>query len=153
MVRPWRASRPAPSPVDHRVVGASADELPPGPHATQPRNMSRVGSMPDAGATIPASVQHARSAEPALTCARWALWSLVIAKLVSGWGVQWDIEWHVRVGRDTFWIPPHVMTHAGVAPPVLLSSGMLPCYTARRARSAGRARLSLGRGPRGFHPP
>src|SRR6266849_11011288 len=151
MVRPWRASRPAPSPVDHRVAGASADELPPGPPATQPRNMSRVGSMPDAGATIPASVQHARSAEPALTCARWALWSLVIAKLVSGWGVQWDIEWHVRVGRDTFWIPPHVMTYAGVAATVLLSFGMLAWYTARGDRSAELVRIFGVSGTRGFH--
>src|SRR5260370_41848941 len=110
MVRPWRASRPAPSPVDHRVVGASADELPPGPPATQPRNMSRVGSMPDAGATIPASVQHARSAERALTCARCALWSLVIAKLVSAWGAPRDIDWHVRAAPHTFRTPPHAPT-------------------------------------------
>ena len=107
--------------------------------------------MPDAGAVIPASVQHARSAEPALTCARWALWSLVIAKLVSGWGVQWDIEWHVRVGRDTFWIPPHVMTYAGVAATVLLSFGMLAWYTARGERSAELVRIFGVSGTRGFH--
>ena len=41
---------------------------------------------------------------------RAALWVLLGANLLAGWGVQWDIQWHVRIGRDSFWIPPHVMT-------------------------------------------
>ena len=41
---------------------------------------------------------------------RLALWVLLAANLLAGWGVQWDIQWHVRIGRDTCWIPPHVMT-------------------------------------------
>jgi len=28
---------------------------------------------------------------------RFALWGLIVAKLIGGWGVKWDIEWHVRV--------------------------------------------------------
>jgi hypothetical protein len=82
---------------------------------------------------------------------RWALWGLIIAKLVGGWGVQWDIEWHVRVGRDTFWIPPHVMTYAGVTATVLLSFGMLAWYTARGGRSADLIRVFGIAGSRGFH--
>ncbi len=42
---------------------------------------------------------------------RAALWGLLVAKLIAGWGVQWDIEWHVRVGRDTFWIAPAHSQH------------------------------------------
>ena len=45
---------------------------------------------------------------------RLALWLLLGANLLAGWGVQWDIQWHVRIGRDSFWIPPHVMTYSGV---------------------------------------
>jgi hypothetical protein len=56
----------------------------------------------------------------------------VAAKLVGGWGVQWDIQWHVRIGRDSFWIAPHVMTYAGVAGAVLLSFGVLAWDTWRR---------------------
>jgi hypothetical protein len=43
---------------------------------------------------------------------RAALWTLLLSKLIAGWGVQWDIQWHVLIGRDSFWIPPHVMTYA-----------------------------------------
>ncbi len=63
---------------------------------------------------------------------RAALWAMVVAKLVGGWGVQWDIQWHVRIGRDSFWIAPHVMTYAGVGGAVLLSFGMLAWDTWRR---------------------
>ncbi len=41
---------------------------------------------------------------------RAALWALLAAKLLASWGVRWDIQWHVRIGRDSFWIPPHIMT-------------------------------------------
>ena len=51
---------------------------------------------------------------------RAALWTLLASKLIAGWGVQWDIQWHVLIGRDSFWIPPHVMTYAGVALAVLV---------------------------------
>jgi hypothetical protein len=82
---------------------------------------------------------------------RWVLWGLIVSKLVGGWGVQWDIEWHVRVGRDTFWIPPHVMTYAGVTATVLLSFGMLAWYTARGRGSADLVRVFGIAGSRGFH--
>jgi len=43
--------------------------------------------------------------------------------------VQWDIQWHVLIGRDSFWIPPDVMTYAGVALAVLVSFGVLAWET------------------------
>jgi hypothetical protein len=64
------------------------------------------------------------------------LWGSLAAKLIAGWGVQWDIQWHVRIGRDSFWIAPHVMTYAGVAATVLLSFGVLAWDTWRRRRTA-----------------
>ena len=60
---------------------------------------------------------------------RAALWTLLASKLIAGWGVQWDIQWHVLIGRDSFWIPPHVMTYAGVALAVLVSFGVLAWET------------------------
>ena len=27
-------------------------------------------------------------------------------------GLLWDISWHMSVGRDTFWSPPHVLEYA-----------------------------------------
>ncbi len=55
---------------------------------------------------------------------RVALWVLLGANLLAGWGVQWDIQWHVRIGRDSFWIPPHVMTYSGVTLIGLASFGV-----------------------------
>jgi hypothetical protein len=72
-----------------------------------------------------------------LTLYRLALWTLLAGNLIAGWGVQWDIQWHVRVGRDSFWIPPHVMTYGGVAIVVLVSFGVLARDTLRHL--AGRA--------------
>jgi hypothetical protein len=86
---------------------------------------------------------------------RAALWSLLLSKLIAGWGVQWDIQWHVLIGRDSFWIAPHVMTYAGVSLAVLVSFGVLAWNTVRalRAPVEGDDAVSvLGlRGSRGFH--
>lgn len=68
---------------------------------------------------------------------RLALWVMLAANLVAAWGVQWDIQWHVQIGRDSFWIAPHVMTYSGVTLVVLASFGVLAWDTLRRLR--GRA--------------
>jgi hypothetical protein len=86
---------------------------------------------------------------------RVALWVMLAANIVAAWGVQWDIQWHVQVGRDSFWIPPHVMTYAGVALVVLASFGVLAGDTLRYLL-AGRAPASTERvfgitGTPGFH--
>jgi len=69
--------------------------------------------------------------------------------------VQWDIQWHVQIGRDSFWIPPHVMTYAGVTMIVLVSFGVLAHDTLRRLvggrPSAGTTRLLGLTGTPGFH--
>src|SRR5258705_4932284 len=70
-----------------------------------------------------------RKRSMAIALRRAALWTLLAAKLVTGWGVQWDIQWHVLIGRDSFWIPPHVMTYAGVALAVIVSFGVLAWET------------------------
>ena len=67
---------------------------------------------------------------------RAALWVLLGANLLAGWGVQWDIQWHVRIGRDSFWIPPHVMTYTGVALVVLASFAVLARDSLRNLRAA-----------------
>src|SRR5215472_16868471 len=86
-----------------------------------------------------ATLEPARA--EALRVYRSALWTILAAKLLAGWGVQWDIQWHVQIGRDSFWIAPHVMTYAGVAAAVLISFGVLAFDTGRR--------LFAGREPTG----
>jgi hypothetical protein len=82
---------------------------------------------------------------------RAAFWLLLAAKIVTGWGVQWDIEWHVLIGRDTFWIAPHLMTYAGVTAVVLVSFGVLAWDTLRGGPPGPALRVAGLVGTRGFH--
>src|SRR5437867_4166643 len=101
---------------------------------------------------IPASAATAAIADASLAWRRAALWGLLGAKVVSSWGVQWDIQWHTVIGRDSFWIPPHVMTYAGVVVMVMLSFGVLAGMTLRPSPGAADVVRVLGlTGTRGFH--
>jgi len=104
---------------------------------------------------IPLGAPYARGAAAARTDSlalhRVVFWMLCAAKLVTGWGVQWDIQWHVRIGRDTFWIAPHLMTYAGVTLAGLLSFGMLALDTLRGGAPVARLRVAGLEGTRGFH--
>jgi len=86
--------------------------------------------------------------------ARVGFWTLIAAHVIAGWGTQWDIQWHMRIGRDSFWIAPHVMTYGGVTLMVLSSFGML-AWTSWRAlrgdRAAGMLRVLGITGTRGWH--
>ena len=94
---------------------------------------------------LPFQAVHAPAA--LLQLKRATLWALLLSKIVTGWGVQWDIQWHVLIGRDSFWIPPHLITYAGVSAAVLLSFGMLFWET---WRGTGDVRVLGLRGSRGF---
>src|SRR3989441_12341247 len=89
------------------------------------------------------------------TLRRFALWALLLSKIITGWGVQWDIQSHVQIGRDSFWIPPHLMTYAGVTIAVLISFGVLASDTLRHLvaghRPAGATRIFRLTGTPGFH--
>ena len=50
---------------------------------------------------------------------------MLAAKVIAGWGVQWDIRWHLTIGRDSFWIAPHVMTYFGVTLGAVVAFAML----------------------------
>src|SRR6184192_4123192 len=82
------------------------------------------------------------TADASLAWRRAALWGLLGAKVVSSWGVQWDIQWHTLIGRDSFWIAPHLMTYAGVVAATTLS----PSW-----RGGDVVRVLGLTGTRGFH--
>src|SRR5438552_16805130 len=111
-------------------------------------NIARAESRTDSSASV-------LSSSPTLARRRVALWGIVVGKLVGGWGVQWDIQWHVQIGRDSFWIPPHVMTYAGVTLVVLGAFGVLAIDTLRRLMAgrepAGADRIFGITGTPGFH--
>jgi len=85
---------------------------------------------------------------------RRALWALLAAKLVVGWGVGWDIRWHLVIGRDSFWIAPHLMTYLAVAAAAAISLGVLVVETRRTRRETeepGTVTVAGLTGTRGFH--
>lgn len=89
-----------------------------------------------------------------MTVRRRALWALLVARLIGGWGVGWDIRWHLIIGRDSFWIAPHVMTYASVVVACAISFGVLVVETWRArgdAPSPGTVTIAALRGTRGFH--
>jgi hypothetical protein len=89
-----------------------------------------------------------------VTVARAGLWALLAAHLVALWGLSWDIRWHLLIGRDSFWIAPHVMTYSGVAAIVLVSFGVFLWTGAqglRRATLPVMLRNLSEAGSRGYH--
>jgi len=86
------------------------------------------------------------------TVRRRGLLALLVARLVGGWGVGWDIRWHLVIGRDSFWIAPHVMTYASVVAACAISLGVLVIETWRlRGAAPGTVTIAGLRGTRGFH--
>lgn len=89
-----------------------------------------------------------------LALRRAALWAMLAAGLVAMAGLGWDIRWHLLIGRDSFWIPPHLMLYAGVTVAVGVVFGVLAVETIRAARSrppTGTVRLFGLVGTPGFH--
>ena len=86
---------------------------------------------------IEAAVAHAPAADLRLV-RQAALWGLLGAKMLGGLGVQWDIRWHLLIGRDSFWIAPHLMTYAGVTIAAALAFGVLGLETLRARRGEPR---------------
>src|SRR5437588_12322395 len=41
-------------------------------------------------------------------------WIVLCLLLLAEFGLAWDREWHDLVGRDQFWIPPHIMMYSGL---------------------------------------
>lgn len=62
-------------------------------------------------------------------------------------GVYWDVGWHATVGRESFWIPPHLPVYAGTA--LFSYSALCGLLLARRRAGSFGAALS-GRVGSGF---
>ena len=107
--------------------------------------------------TLRAETLHAPAAAGSLTVAavaRAGFWVLIAGHVWAGWGTPWDIQWHLRIGRDSFWIAPHLITYSGVTAIVLASFGVL-AWTSWRAlrgeREPGMLSVLGVTGTRGWH--
>ena len=108
----------------------------------------RVSTLGTSVAVLP------RAAIDVVQLRRRALWVLLTAKVLGSWGLVWDIRWHLTIGRDSFWIPPHLLTYFAVTVVALVSFGVLAVETWRArdgAISPGAVRIGGLAGTRGFH--
>jgi hypothetical protein len=68
-------------------------------------------------------------AQPSVQCRRLRIEVLlgtsVFALFVALAGIYWDVSWHATLGRDSFWIAPHLLIYAGVSGILLIGCGGL----------------------------
>lgn len=70
--------------------------------------------------------------------ATWYIATILASAVGIVVGLLWDISWHMTIGRDTFWSPPHLLEYAsGVA--AGLSSGFVVLRTTFAGSDADRA--------------
>src|SRR5215213_8031203 len=97
-------------------------------------------------------------AQPATTYvasqARSAAWAwrvigaLTVLALIGAFCNAWDLFWHIVIGRDSFWIPPHTMMYAAVALSGLIALAVVLGDTLRRVD--GLSAMLGFRAPLGF---
>ncbi len=76
--------------------------------------------MTTTAAVIPPTSSAFDSADASAATATWFIATIVASATGIVTGLLWDISWHMTVGRDSFWTPPHVLEYvsaicAGVA--------------------------------------
>src|SRR5215467_5310699 len=45
---------------------------------------------------------------PAEVTVPWYIWCVLLSGTCNFVGLQWDISWHISIGRDAFWTLPHI---------------------------------------------
>jgi hypothetical protein len=72
----------------------------------------------------------------------WVFCAIALTKIVYFLGGTWDIQWHISVGRDSLFVPPHLVAGAGF----LMGSGMallMLAYEFRLQRTGAPVRHSV----------
>ena len=63
-------------------------------------------------------------------------WLMLYLLLQAELGLAWDRQWHDLVGRDQFWIPPHIMLYTGIGAAGLIALCLVLIDTLRYRRRA-----------------
>ena len=61
-------------------------------------------------------------------------WLMLYLLLQAELGLAWDRQWHDLVGRDQFWIPPHIMLYTGIGAAGLIALCLVLIDTLRYRR-------------------
>jgi hypothetical protein len=75
--------------------------------------------------------------------------ALTALALVGAFGNAWDLFWHIAIGRDSFWIPPHTMMYIAIGLSGLIALAVVLADTLRRAD--GLSAMLGFRAPLGFY--
>jgi hypothetical protein len=67
---------------------------------------------------------------------RWGALLGVLLVVILILGSSWDGDWHGRVGRDSFWIPPHLMMYSSITLFGLVALGITVWTTLNEPRDA-----------------
>jgi len=72
----------------------------------------------------------------------WPVWTSAFATTSVVAGSVWDISWHISIGRDTFWTPPHLLIQlcaaiGGLTAVFLIARSTFGSDKAARAQSVG----------------
>ncbi len=69
---------------------------------------------------------------------RLLLVGVLVASIFMGLGSAWDFHWHEAIGRDSFWIPPHMLIYTGttLATTLVLLMGLRTSAEVRSANPA-----------------
>jgi len=79
----------------------------------------------------------------------WYVWCSVTAVTLITSGFYWDICWHLSIGRDTFWTPPHILLQCGAALACMSCRYLILTTTFSREQTARQNAVRVW----GFHGP
>jgi hypothetical protein len=92
-----------------------------------------------------------RRAGASVATATWFIAAILLCAAGIVLGLMWDISWHMTVGRDTFWSPPHMLEYvSGTLAGLLCGSVVLrTTFAGSAAAKAATVRFWGFRGPLG----
>jgi len=82
------------------------------------------------------STRATTSAHTGARLRRWGALLGVLLVVILILGSSWDGDWHGRVGRDSFWIPPHLMMYSSITLFGLVALGITVWTTLNEPRDA-----------------
>ena len=89
-------------------------------------------------------------------CPSLPIWVLLVASQLILVGSVWDIAWHGSLGREAFWIPPHIVLYSGVGLTGLVCGAVVMRtmlrWAARAAMHPTLVELWGDSGPAGVYP-
>jgi hypothetical protein len=90
---------------------------------------TKVNGLTHISKTKPAAIVERR-------IRRFGAWFLLYLIMQAELGLAWDRQWHDLIGRDSFWIPPHIMMYSGIGGAGLVALAVVLVDTLRYFQQA-----------------